>query len=243
MRIPPRKDIIAAAWFLLCLILLGFSAWWAAHEFMSNPPYVDPERYPVRGIDVSSHNGPMNLDAVRNDGYDFIFIKATEGVSFVDENFKMNYWKARHAGLKIGAYHFFRFDKDGVEQAIHFLKVIGEHKTDFNLVIDIEDAGNAKGIAPELVTERLVSMVEYMNLRGFRPMFYTNRDGYEKYLMDTYPGYPLWICSFNENPIDADWTFWQYDHHGKVAGVRGDVDLNTFIGSREDWEDFINANQ
>lgn len=239
MRIPPKKDIIVAGWFLLCIILLVFASWWAWHEFISSPPYVDPERYPVRGIDVSSHNGLMNLDAAADDGVEFIFIKATEGVSFVDENFKINYWKAQHAGLKTGAYHFFRFDKDGVEQAMHFLKVVDRRRLELGLAIDVEQQGNPTDIDTALVVERLAAMVEYLNLRGYHVMLYTNRDGYEKFLMDTFPGYPLWICSFSEYPIDADWTFWQFNHHGAVKGIRGDVDLNVFNGSREEWERYL----
>lgn len=41
---------------------------------------------------------------------------------------------------------------------------------------------------------------------------------------------------FSEHPIDAEWTYWQYDHHGKVNGIRGDVDLNAFNGTRKEFE-------
>ena len=50
-------------------------------------------------------------------------------------------------------------------------------------------------------------MVEYLNLLGHRVMFYSNRDGYYEYLADAFPGAPLWICGFSENPIHAEWSF------------------------------------
>ena len=84
-------------------------------------------------------------------------------------------------------------------------------------------------------------MVDYLNLLGHRITFYTNKEGYYDYIADLFPGAPLWICSFSSNPINAEWTFWQFNHHGKVRGIRGDVDLNAFCGSREDWEDFLNG--
>lgn len=214
---------------------------WAWNQFITSPPYVDPVRYPIRGIDVSWHNGMMNLDAARREGVEFIFIKASEGGDFRDPNFKINYWKAQHAGMKIGAYHFFRFDRDGVDQAVHFLDVVGNRQLDLPLVIDVEDEGNASGVALDTIQERLTAMVEYLYVSGRQVMFYTNRKGYEKYLMENFPGYPLWICSFSDHPIDADWRFWQYDFHGKVAGVRGDVDLNVFYGSRKDWEAYLST--
>ena len=82
-------------------------------------------------------------------------------------------------------------------------------------------------------------MVDYLNLLGHRVMFYTNREGYYEYLADTFPGAPLWICGFSENPINAEWTFWQFNHRGRVDGITGDVDLNAFCGSREEWQSFL----
>lgn len=241
MRIPPKKDIYTAIGFLLLTVALLFSCVWAWHQFMTSPPYVSPERYPVRGIDISAHNGLMNLDAARADGIDFVYIKASEGESFRDQNFNINYRKAQHAGLKTGAYHFFRFDKDGVVQAKNFLSAVGSRRLELGLAVDVELHGNPADMDPDVVKQRLADMAEYLFLKGHRVVFYTNRSGYEKYLMDTFAGYPLWICSFSDHPIDADWTFWQYDHHGRVDGIRGDVDLNAFNGSREEWVQYLSA--
>ncbi len=236
IRIPPKKDIWTAIGFLVLVVILAFSCIWVWEQYLTTPPYVDPERYPVRGIDVSSHNGNIDFSKVRADGYEFVFIKASEGSDFRDKNFQTNYTKARKGGIKTGAYHFFRFDKDGVDQAINFLKAVGNRKLDLGLAVDVEQQGNPEGIDKELITERLTAMAEYLYLKGYRVTFYTNKTGYEEFLMESFPGYPLWICSFSEHPIDADWTYWQYDHHGKVNGIKGDVDLNAYNGTREEFE-------
>lgn len=227
--------------FILVFILLCGASWWAFREFYSSPPYVDPERYPVRGIDVSSHNGIMNLNAAAASGIEFVFIKATEGGSFRDRNFFINYEKAQHAGLKIGAYHFFRFDIDGIVQAKNLLSRVHGLRLELGFAIDVESQGNATGIPADSVKKRLGDMIDYMNLKGIRPIIYTNRQGYEKYLLDSFPGCTLWICSFTENPIDAEWTFWQFDHHGHVPGIKGDVDLDVFCGNRAEWVEFLNG--
>ncbi len=232
------KDIRATIAFLLMSVALVCAGIWAYHNFMVSPPFVDPERYPVRGIDVSRHNGMMNLDAAARDGIDFVFIKATEGVTFHDPNFRINYDKASHAGLKIGAYHFFKFDQNGILQAQNFLSMIGNRKLDLHPVIDFEKAYNNDSIPEDEVKQRLIDMAEYLNLSGHSVIVYTNKDSYEM-VRDALPGTALWICSFNRIPIDAEWTFWQYDHHGKVKGIRGDVDLNTFVGSRQDWNNYL----
>lgn len=237
----PWKDLVAAASFLGVSLLLVFAAVWAYHTFMTSPPYVDPEKYPVRGIDVSAHNGVIDMQKVADSGVEFVFIKATEGVDFKDRNFRTNFDKARRAGLLTGIYHFFRFDRDGVEQAINLMRSVGSRRPELGLVIDVEKAGNPDSIPTETVKNRLLQMVDYLNLLGHRVMFYSNKDGYYEYLAETFPGAPLWICGFSENPINAEWSFWQFNHRGKVNGVTGDVDLNVFCGNREEWHNFLNG--
>lgn len=208
---------------------------------MSSPPYVDAGRYPIRGIDISAHNGEIDFKKVAKSGIEFAFIKVSEGRDFNDARFLKNYEAAKSAGLKTGFYHFFRFDRDGVEQAMNFVRTIGSRHTDLGLAIDVEKAGNKDSIPTELVVQRLTRMVDYLNLLGYRVTFYTNLDGYYEYIADNFPGAPLWICRFKEYPVNAEWTFWQYSHTGKVDGINGKVDLDAFCGSREEWEAFLNG--
>lgn len=235
------RDVRISLLFVTVAALLIFVSIWAYNEFMTSPPYIDPEQYPVKGIDVSSHNGLMNLDAAAADGISFIFIKASEGDTFKDKNFRINYDKASHAGLKIGAYHFFRFDVGGVAQAKNLLQAIGHRPLDLGVAIDVEESHNAVGVDSLQIAHRLQAMVQYLNLSGYRVTFYSTREGYYEYVREIAPGACLWIASLNSVPINAEWTFRQYYHRGRVKGIRGDVDLDIFCGSREDWQNYLNG--
>lgn len=237
----PWKDLVAAAAFLLVCVFLVFAAIWAYNTFISTPPYVDPVKYPVRGIDISAHNGNVDMKTVKKSGIEFVFIKATEGVDFKDKNFQKNFRNAKTAGLKTGIYHFFRFDRDGVEQAINLMQSVGGRRPELGLVIDVENTGNPDSVPKEKIIRNLTQMVDYLNLLGHRVMFYTNRDGYYDYIAENFPGAPLWICGFSENPINAEWTFWQFNHRGRVDGINGNVDLNAFCGTREEWENYLDG--
>ncbi len=233
------RDGVIGFIFLSVMILLGVSGYMAWNHFMNTPPYIDPEKYPIRGIDISSHNGDINMDEVVKSGISFIFIKASEGADFKDKSFTENYHKARRAGLKIGAYHFFRFDRDGVDQAINLTKAIGSRKLDLGVAIDVETHRNASGIDSALIAKRILDMTEFLNMVGYRVTFYSNREGYYDYLRSSVPGMNLWICSFSSTPINAEWTFWQYDHRGRVPGIEGDVDLDVFCGNEEEWKNYL----
>lgn len=238
-----KTDIAISLCFLLAAALLTWAAYAAWVNFRTTPPYVDRDRFPVGGIDISSHNGDIDFRTAAEDGAEFVWMKATEGASFRDRRFQANHTKAGLAGLKRGAYHFFRFDKDGVEQAINLMEAVGERELELGVAIDIETSGNPPGIDEATVRERISAMVDYLNLCGLAPTLYCNRNDYYRYLADDFPGNSLWICSFSEDPIAAPWTFWQYNHKGSVKGLKGKVDLNVFGGSREEWADFISKQQ
>src|SRR5690348_13539944 len=98
--------------------------------------------YPVRGIDVSHHQGPIDWPRVARSGISFAFLKATEGGTHVDENFRENFEEARAAGVAVGAYHFFTFCKSGAEQAANFIAAVPHEAKTLPPVVDIEFGGN-----------------------------------------------------------------------------------------------------
>ncbi len=227
--------------FIFITVLLLATGAWALQNYLNTPPYVSKEKYPIRGIDISSHNGMINFEAVADDGIEFAFIKASEGGSIRDDNFRLNHSKATKAGLKVGAYHFFRFDVEGVTQALNFLNAVKDMPLDLGLAVDVEQPGNPKDVPTDSIAERLDAMLGFLNLKGYRVTLYTNRNGYYDYIDDDFRGLPLWICSFSDPPISADWSYWQFNHRGRVKGIRGDVDLNAFNGSRNDWYDYLSG--
>jgi lysozyme len=103
--------------FLLALLaaLIGFSLW-----------TYQPDRgaYPIRGIDISHHQGRIDWQAVAADDVAFAYIKASEGGDYIDPAFADNRRRARAAGVKTGAYHFFTLCRNGSDQARHFLTVL-----------------------------------------------------------------------------------------------------------------------
>ena len=79
------------------------------------------ERYPVRGVDVSSWQGEIDWPTLAGQSLSFAFIKATEGSGFTDPRFSYNWEEARKTALRVGAYHFFSYDSPGKTQADNFI--------------------------------------------------------------------------------------------------------------------------
>lgn len=192
----------------------------------------------IVGIDVSSHNGDIDFTKVREDGIEFVIIKATEGGTFKDKRFVDNVRKAREAGLKVGAYHFFRFDTPGYIQGLNFVNSLHGRDLDLPAVIDIEEFTNPNFQATRIVMTRLTEMTDHLESRGYRVMLYTNKKGHARFIKGRLEGYPLWLCSLGSLPADMECSIWQATHHGRVNGIAGDVDVNVFPHPRPHWEDF-----
>lgn len=240
MKLLSRKKYLGI---LLCVVALcGVGSLVMYLTDVENPlqPAPSRERFPVAGIDISAHNGDsIDFEAVRADSVEFVLIKATEGADFKDRNFLRNLREARRAGLKVGAYHFYRFDRSGYTQALNFLNSVRGRELDLPLVIDIEEWTNPKEYQTGGILKNLDRMISHLTARGYRVMLYTNKDGYERFIRGRFDSYPVWISSFTEPDEDIEWDLWQHSHRGSVDGVDSKVDLNRFKGSYSEWEEWL----
>jgi lysozyme len=62
-------------------------------------------------------------------------------------------------------------------------------------------------------------------------------------LQGEFPDYHFWLRSVAAEP-DAiygprSWAFWQFTTTGKVPGVAGKVDRNSFNGTQQDWQSVL----
>lgn len=229
-----KRTMVVWASVMLSMLAIGVGLWLWLRPAPGVAPRVD--MYEIRGLDLSAHNGDVDFDKVREAGYEFVYLKATEGVRFKDVRFERNAAAARRAGLKVGAYHFFRFDSPAYMQALNLAHSVRMQPVDLPLVIDIEQWTNPTGHSADSVLRHAAQMARVLESQGHRVMFYTNKQGQTRWMKRDLEEYPLWICSLIDIPNPRAYALWQHSHSGSVPGVRGNVDLNVFCGSREEWE-------
>ena len=238
---------IAIGLVVLTAVLAGGVALWRVLRPRQPHVEVDYARYPVRGLDISAHNGAPDFDSIAAAGIDFVYLKASEGLTLNDPAFLRNYLAARRAGLKVGAYHFFRFDCDGMGQAANFLTSTEKCDLQLPMAIDIEEWGNPAGVATEIINERIATMVAVVGSQRGPTIIYTNKNGDARFVRHQYDSLDgsdpeLWICSFTDPPLTRrPWRIWQHSHVGKVPGIVGEVVLNIFNGSRGEWLQWLDS--
>lgn len=235
-----KKSVLLSP--LVALLLLGaVLLTGCGYGRRSTKIYPDRDRFEVIGIDISAHNGDIDFRKVAAEGIDFAIIKATEGGTFKDKKFIDNIRLAREAGLKTGAYHFFRFDTPGYMQGLNFLNSVRGRQLDLPLVIDLEEWANPNSQPTAMVLNRLSEMIDHLESHGYRVMIYANKNGFARFIKGRLEGYPLWICSLVDEPKDLKWHLWQGTHNGWINGINAPVDINAFKGSRTDWAVFASG--
>ena len=201
-----------------------------AYAQAENSEYYLPDLY--HGIDVSNHQGRIDWNKVANDdNVQFVYIKATEGATYVSPTFEQNIREAREAGLKVGCYHFLRAPSYIHDQFKNFIERCRKDEQDLAPLIDIEVKGRwtAKQVADSVMLFADLLEQHY----GVRPVIYTGTNFFNRYLARSFSeGYELFIAKYSDNePILANnvpYTLWQFTDCGEVNGIHTDVDQSRF---------------
>ncbi len=218
------------------------------------------KKYPIRGIDVSAHQGNIDWNLMSKQNLHFVFIKATEGSSWVDKKFKYNFKYSIENGMSVGAYHFFSFDSSGEKQAKNFIDNVPKYmKNEKRIcilppIIDLEFYGDKASNPPssESIYKELDILLDRLERHyNKKPIIYTTPSFYKAYLRNKYTKYHLWIRSvffapdsiiariFNMYFDKNQWTFWQYNPKGVLIGYKDGekfIDLNVFNGNYDKFQ-------
>lgn len=208
--------------------------------------YPSPERFPVRGVDVSHHQGEIDWPALAAQGIRFAYLKATEGGDFKDRRFEENWREARKTGLAVGAYHFFLAGKSGAVQAANFIQSVPDEPDTLPPVLDVECPVLPPGPEREEVKERIAECLAIMAAHyGKTPVIYTTYEAYAAYIQGKFTEYPLWIRSVFTAPDEAalarTWLLWQYSSRVRLSAYSGPeryIDMNAFNGPEEAFTRF-----
>lgn len=228
---------------LIILITVGL-LFYTGTIWFNNPSRDD---YPIRGVDVSKYQGNIDWDVLSSEDIQFAYIKATEGSTYVDGFWEINYKNALGTGLRIGAYHFFSFESDGLTQADNFISAVPKNDELLPPVVDFEFYRDYEKNPPDVnktrknLNELLLKLEQYY---GVKPVIYATEKSYKTYLCNTYNHYDIWIRSIftkPELPDGRQWTFWQYSSRETLKGYSGEekfIDMNVFNGTAEEFSNY-----
>lgn len=197
-----------------------------------------------RGVDISTHNGNVDIKRVRDAGYKRIGIRAGYGKNNTDQKYDKNAAACVNLSVPVILYWFsyaYTIDmaKKEAEYAVeHAKKYWNKCPIAFDLEYDSIRYARTKGvnIDKELATAMAIAFMRRVEELGYIPVIYSNKDYLKNYFdMDKitirfnkvylwYAKYASEITTEERNKADI----WQYTSKGTVPGIKGNVDLNEF---------------
>lgn len=196
------------------------------------------------GIDVSSHQGEIDWQAVADDGVSFAIIRlgfrgyGEEGLMVLDTYFHQNMEGAKAAGLDVGVYFFSQATSvwETLEEAYFVLEHLDGYTLDLPVVfnwefIDSSSIARTNPVIGQCITLYNQVFNEQLQKAGYDTMVYFNQALAYLYLeLDLLDENPFWLASYRNNPtFYYDFDIWQYSDSGTINGIEGAVDLNLML--------------
>ncbi|MCR4923317.1 MAG: glycoside hydrolase family 25 protein, partial [Lachnospiraceae bacterium] len=212
------------------------------HE--GNKLYYDSDEYDcLQGIDVSHHQGKIDWNKVKDQGYDFTIVRigyrgyGKEGSLNADREYLNNLNGAREAGLKTGVYFFAQAinEEEALEEADFVLMLLKDLEIDLPVVYDpesiLDDIARTDNISGEQFTKNARVFCDRIKEAGYEPMIYSNML-WEAFELDLtkLSDIEIWYADYEALPqTPYHFKYWQYSNEGRVEGIRGDVDLDIML--------------
>ena len=208
----------------------------------------------MRAIDISAHQGVVNVKAIRNSGVERIILRAGYGRDNTDKKFHDNAQAMINLGVEGGIYWFsyaLSIDaarNEGKYAVEHARKYWNRCVIAFDFEYDSTNYCRKNGVAVDknMCTAMAIAFLDEVVKAGYIPCIYTNQDYLNnwfdmKVIKQYIPDVKLWLaCWYNENkqdikkPLPAnkqkETYIWQYSSKGKVPGISGNVDMDEWYG-------------
>ena len=215
----------------------------------------------ILGIDISKWDGNWNAEKAKQAGATFVFIKASQA-TFTDPQFKLNWQKAKDAGLLRGAYHYLDYTKSAIDQANYFADLLRDDPGEMPPTIDYEqritdnNTTTALGFLRNCLDQLIKRTELFDDAKIKKPMLYTGYGFWVEYGEQTNQGYwlqfPLWVAHYStsSSPLLPSpwkmWNFWQFTAKGPGEAFGSEslsMDMDRFNGTLNELLEFIGLSQ
>lgn len=180
----------------------------------------------IQGVDISNDNSISDLSTLAENGVQYLYLKSTEGATFVDELTPGRYEQAKSLGLKVGFYHFLDGTSAPEAQAENAYNATENYKQDLVFMLDVETDFDDLGSYVLRFINRWqeLSKVE-IGIYTYSG-FISNLNSIKSYIQDR----KCWIANYTSSFDNVYTGFftnivgWQYTENGTIGTFTGDCD-------------------
>ncbi|MBQ8688607.1 MAG: glycoside hydrolase family 25 [Ruminococcus sp.] len=184
------------------------------------------------GIDVSTWQGDIDFEAVRNAGCSFVIMRIGHYYDEItmDDCYLKNMEAAKAAGLDVGVYIYTTANTEEKvrENARWIIQQLDGQVLDFPVVFDWESFSNFQkyGMSIHDLNTLFEVFADEMEQNGYSAMLYSSKNFLENFWYD-HSEVPVWLAHYTDQTDYAGaYAMWQMSCFGRIDGIAGDVDLN-----------------
>ncbi|MBP5240843.1 MAG: peptidoglycan-binding protein [Bacteroidales bacterium] len=201
-------------------------------------------------IDISHYQGRVDFKKVAAAGIEYLILKCSES-SGADSTFERNYSNSKGFFKAVGCYIFNRATSvAAAEKEANFaVKCLKGKQMPLGVWLDVE-ASALKNLGKAALNKIIDTEAAILQKAGFKVGVYTGYSWYKSVLDTNYliQKYPIWVAryasdgyyheSLSTRNLDGV-VMWQYSGHGKVDGIKGDVDVDVTYCNPDLWWDML----
>ena len=186
------------------------------------------------GIDVSSWQGEIDFDKIKDAGVEFIIIRVggTRGRNkeyFVDKYFERNITEANKRNIDVGIYFYSYADSStkALEEAEWVLEQIKDYKVTLPIAFDWENwsSFNEYNLSFFGLTDMATTFLDRMKEAGYEGILYSSKTYLEKLWLST--EYETWLAHYvDKTNYGGSYRYWQMCDDGVIKGINGPVDID-----------------
>ena len=190
----------------------------------------------MKGIDISSYQGTVNFQKIKNSEYQFVIIRLGYGDNILsqdDKKLQYNLTKCMEYNIPYAFYlvsYAKNFTgKESVDCEIEHTKRLITNTNPFCIFYDME-VNSIKYLGKNTLTNQAIKYCDYFKNQGYQVGIYANKDWYTNYLdYDKLKSknYKIWLAHYGIEKPSLECDLWQYTDKGRVEGIyENTVDLN-----------------
>lgn len=155
------------------------------------------------GLDISSSDGKVDFNTIKENGNSFVILKAGSGLNNVDPLFEKNYILARKAGLKIGAYWYSNAStsSQAIIEAQACYKTIEGKLFEYPIYIHIDDNRHLTVNQSDTASLALIceNFCMYLEANGYFTGVYASKKLFDTELKNIRKIFDKWVANYDED--------------------------------------------
>ena len=188
----------------------------------------------MNGIDISHHHPDLDVASIKEQGYEFVILRTSSGISTRDRCFEAQYRQAAAAGIPVGVFvdSYALTEERAVQEAQFAMDILAGRPAPLGIYMDIENQGGQYSLGRTQLAAVILAFCQTIRQGGYTPGLYGSEMGVFRLVdANTFGDALIWVARYGREP-DTPCDLWQMTSEGRIAGYDRNLDIDIVRSDR-----------